>query len=346
LTEVFQKVFYAKWMNRGGTMERREILYLSQKEVASFGIPMAEIITAVEKGFIEMGNGRVEMPPKPGIHPGVDGNNFIHAMPAYIPSLASAGVKWVSGYPPNQAKGLPYISGLLILNDPETGIPKAVMDCTWITAMRTGAASAVSAKYLARPESSKIGMLACGMQGHTNLEAMNVVFPLKKVFAYDVDFHQAEHLADFADKTLGLEVEIVPDPRQAVSGCDIVVTSGPILKTPHETIRAGWMDEGAFASLVDFDSYWSRNALKQADKWITDDLEQYDYFKMEGGYFQNCPQVCAELGELVTGKKSTRENQEERIFAVNLGLAMEDMAVAPLVFQCAIEMKIGTWLPL
>jgi len=256
------------------------------------------------------------------------------------------GVKWVSGYPPNQAKGLPYISGLLILNDPETGIPKAVMDCTWITAMRTGAASAVSAKYLARPESSKIGMLACGMQGHTNLEAMNVVFPLKKVFAYDVDFHQAEHLADFADKTLGLEVEIVPDPRQAVSGCDIVVTSGPILKTPHETIRAGWMDEGAFASLVDFDSYWSRNALKQADKWITDDLEQYDYFKMEGGYFQNCPQVCAELGELVTGKKSTRENQEERIFAVNLGLAMEDMAVAPLVFQCAIEMKIGTWLPL
>jgi len=327
-------------------MERREILYLSQKEVASFGIPMAEIITAVEKGFIEMGNGRVEMPPKPGIHPGVDGNNFIHAMPAYIPSLASAGVKWVSGYPPNQAKGLPYISGLLILNDPETGIPKAVMDCTWITAMRTGAASAVSAKYLARPESSKIGMLACGMQGHTNLEAMNVVFPLKKVFAYDVDFHQAEHLADFADKTLGLEVEIVPDPRQAVSGCDIVVTSGPILKTPHETIRAGWMDEGAFASLVDFDSYWSRNALKQADKWITDDLEQYDYFKMEGGYFQNCPQVCAELGELVTGKKSTRENQEERIFAVNLGLAMEDMAVAPLVFQCAIEMKIGTWLPL
>ena len=267
-------------------------------------------------------------------------------MPAYIPALASAGVKWVSGYPPNQAKGLPYISGLLILNDPETGIPKAVMDCTWITAMRTGAASAVSAKYLARPESSRIGMLACGMQGHTNLEAMNAVFSLEKVFAYDINTAQSQRLADLAEKTLGLEVEIVLDPHQAVSGCDIIVTSGPILKTPHETIRAGWMDEGAFASLVDFDSYWSRNALKQADKWITDDLEQYDYFKMEGGYFQNCPQVCSELGELVTGKKSTRENQEERIFAVNLGLAMEDMAVAPLVFQCAIEMKIGTWLPL
>ena len=193
-------------------MERMAILYLSQKEVASFGIPMAEIVIAVEKGFIEMGNGRVEMPPKPGIHPGADENNFIHAMPAYIPSLASAGVKWVSGYPPNQAKGLPYITGLLILNDPETGIPKAVMDCTWITAMRTGAASAVSAKYLARPESSKIGILACGMQGHTNLEAMNTVFPLKKVIAYDVSTRQAKHLADLPIRPWDLKWKLFMTP--------------------------------------------------------------------------------------------------------------------------------------
>ncbi len=78
-------------------------------------------------------------------------------------------------------------------------------------------------------------------------------------------------------------MEIVHDPRLAVSGCDIVVTSGPILKTPHETIRAGWVDEGTFASLVDFDSYWSRNALNQADKWTTDHLEQYEDFKTKGG---------------------------------------------------------------
>ncbi|MDP7353804.1 MAG: hypothetical protein QF888_05650 [Desulfobacterales bacterium] len=141
-------------------------------------------------------------------------------------------------------------------------------------------------------------------------------------------------------------MEIVHDPRLAVSGCDIVVTSGPILKTPHETIRAGWVDEGTFASLVDFDSYWSRNALNQADKWTTDHLEQYEDFKTKGGYCQNCPEVCAGLGELVTGKKPSREKQEEKTFAVNLGLAMEDMAVAPLVFQRAIEMNIGTRLPL
>src|SRR5512143_1234464 len=134
-------------------MNRSEFLYLSKDDVVSAGLTMAEIVGTVERAFVEMGNGRVEMPPKPGIHPGQGGDNFIHAMPAYIPAMKSAGIKWVSGYPVNQAKGLPYITGLLILNDPETGLPKAVMDCTWITAMRTAAATAVAARRLARPES-------------------------------------------------------------------------------------------------------------------------------------------------------------------------------------------------
>ena len=156
----------------------------------------------------------------------------------------------------NQAKGLPYIMGLLILNDVDTGIPLAVMDCAWITGMRTAAASAVSARYLARPESETIGILACGLQGHTNLEAMQVLFPLKKVMAFDPSRENREKLAAYATGTLGIEAEIVTDPKKAVTGCDIVVTSGPILKTPHETIKAGWVDEGTFVSCVDFDSFF------------------------------------------------------------------------------------------
>jgi ornithine cyclodeaminase/alanine dehydrogenase-like protein (mu-crystallin family) len=325
-------------------MKHSKILYLTQDDVKKAGLTMAEIIEAVEKGFFELGHGRVEMPPKPGIHPGEGGNNFIHAMPAYIPAMNSPGVKWVSGYPGNTAKGLPYITGLLILNDPETGLAKSVMDCVWITAMRTAAASAVSAKYLARPESSTIGILACGVQGFTNLEAMNVLFPLKKVRAFDTRPEQAKQLADYAE-TLGLEVEIVADPRDAVTGCNIIVTSGLILKKPHETIKAGWMDEGAFASLVDFDSFWARDAMRVADQWTTDHLGQYNYYK-GNGYFQDCPEVTAELGELVTGKKPGREKPEERTFAANLGLAMDDMAVAPLIYQRAITRKLGIELPL
>jgi len=152
-------------------MREDQLLYLSRKDVEDVDLSMAEIIKTLEVAFREKAEGRVEMPPKPGIHPG-GGDNFIHAMPAYIPALKSAGMKWVSGFPANTRRGLPYVSGLLILNDPDTGLPLAVMDCGWITGIRTGAATAVAAKHLARPESATVGILACGVQGRTNLAAL------------------------------------------------------------------------------------------------------------------------------------------------------------------------------
>jgi ornithine cyclodeaminase/alanine dehydrogenase len=320
------------------------LLYLSQAEVAAVGLTMAEIIEALALAFREKGEGRVEMPPKPGIHPGA-GDNFIHAMPAYIPALNSAGIKWVSGFPENQKRGLPYITGLLILNDAETGLPLAVMDCVWITAMRTGAATAVAAKYLARPESSVVGVLGCGVQGRSNLEALNVLFPLERVMAYDLDAGVARRYADEIGARFGLEVVVVDTPRQAVTGCDLVVTAGPILKEPHRTIRAGWLDEGAFASLVDFDSYWHPEAMAEAVKFCTDDTAQLRHYQ-QVGYFRDIPPVHADLGELATGRKPGRETPTERTMTANLGLAMDDMAVAPLIFRQAVEQGIGTWLPL
>ena len=174
---------------------------------------------------------------------------------------------------------------------------------------------------------------------------MRALFPLREVKAYDTNPEQARKLAAFGH-TLGLEAEIVDNPRRAVTGCDIVVTSGPILKKPHATIQSGWLDEGAFASLVDFDSYWSRDALGQADKWTTDHLGQYCFYRDHLGYFQHCPEVYAELGDLVTGKKAGRQKPGERTFAANLGLAVDDMAVAPIVFRRAMEEQVGTWLEL
>ncbi|MCP4540746.1 MAG: ornithine cyclodeaminase family protein [Chloroflexi bacterium] len=304
---------------------------------------MAEIVAALEKMFHEKGEGRVEMPPKPGIHTRLDA--FIHAMPAYIPALESAGMKWVSGYPENHRRGLPYITGLLILNDPETGIPLAVMDCVWITAKRTGAATAVAAKYLARPDSETAGILGCGVQGRSNLEALNVVLPLKRVFAYDVDADVQRRYVEEMSEQFGLEVVPVREPRQAVSGCDVVVTAGPILHTPHATIKPGWFEAGAFASLVDFDSYWHTDALREADKFCTDDVPQLEHYR-EVGYFQDIPPIHADLGELVTGRKPGRETDAERTMACNLGLALDDMATAPLIYRRALELGIGTWLPL
>jgi ornithine cyclodeaminase/alanine dehydrogenase len=305
---------------------------------------MSEIIAALETAFRAKGEGRTEMPPKPGVHPG-GGDNFIHAMPAYIQDLKSAGVKWVSGYPENYKRGLPYITGLLIYNDVENGLPLAVMDCAWITAKRTGAASAVAARRLARPESSVMGMLGCGVQGQSHAEAFTETFPLKKILAYDKNAESARRYAAAMTRQLKVEVVAVQTPREAVSGCDIVATAGPMLKVPHATIQAGWLDEGAFASLVDYDSYWSREALAQAAKFCTDDIPQLKLYQSMG-YFQNIPPIHADLGELVTGKKKGRENPRERTMTANLGLAIDDMAVAPLIFKRAQEKGIGTWLPL
>jgi len=325
-------------------MKPNRLLYISQEDVVSVGLTMTEIIETLEVAFREKGRGNTEMPPKPGIHPGGE-DNFIHAMPAYIPALNAAGVKWVSGFPGNQKKGLPYITGLLILNDPETGIPISVMDCVWITAVRTGAATALSARHLARPESSVVGVLGCGVQGRTNVEALNTLFPLKRVMAYDVNTEAVRGYADEIGSRLNLEVIPVGIPREAVTGCDIVVTAGPILKTPHATIQTGWLDEGAFASLVDFDSYWHPDAMQAAAKFCTDDTPQLRQYQ-QMGYFQNIPEIHADLGELVTGQKPGRETSGERTLTANLGLAIDDMAVAPIIFRKAVEKELGTWLPL
>ena len=304
---------------------------------------MQEIIDALEVMFKEKGAGRTEMPPKPGIHPRPDA--FIHAMPAYIPSLESAGIKWVSGYPNNQRRDLPYITGLLILNDPETGLPVAIMDCTWITAKRTGAATALAAKYLARPESATVGIVACGVQGRSNLEALACLFKIKKVKAYDLYPDVAERYATEMSRGLNLDIEPVKKLPEAVKGLDLVVTSGPILKHPKPLIEAGWLGPGAFASPVDFDSYWKGEALREIHKLATDDLAQMRYYRQEG-YFKETPEPYADLGEIVAGLKPGRESVEERTMSINLGLALDDMATATTIYKLAKARGIGTELPL
>ena len=319
-------------------MEPGSLLYLSRKDVEAINLPMREIIDALEDMFREKGQGRVEMPPKPGIH--TRPNAFIHAMPAYIPSMESAGIKWVSGYPENQARGLPYITGLLILNDPETGVPLSVMDCTWITAKRTGAATALSAKYLARPDSSTVGIVACGVQGRSNLEALSCLFKIKKVKAYDLYPEVAVRYAREMGEQLQVEVEAVKTLPEAVRSLDMVVSSGPILKNPKPSIGAGWLAPGGFASLVDFDSYWQGAALREMDKLTTDDRAQMNYYRTEG-YFRETPEVYADLGEIVVGKKPGRQSEKERTASINLGLALDDMATAIRIYQRAKAQHVG-----
>lgn len=324
-------------------MKDTSLLYLSRADVEAAGPDMPTVIALLETAFLEKGEGRVEMPPKPGIHPGPDA--FIHAMPALIPKMRAAGIKWVGGFPENPRRGLPYISGLIILNDVETGLPTAIMDCTWITAYRTAGATAVAAKRLARPDSETAGILGCGVQGRTHLLALASVFPLKRVLAYDVSPAALKAFIEEMSPKLGLEIAAVSEPRRAVEGSDLVVTAGPLLKTPDPVIEKDWLQPGAFAGAVDFDSYWKTESLLQMDKLATDDIAQFQYYRTVG-YFQETPDPYADLGEILAGRKPGRENASERTMAMNLGLAIGDMAVAPEVLRRAVERGLGVRLPL
>jgi ornithine cyclodeaminase/alanine dehydrogenase-like protein (mu-crystallin family) len=323
----------------------RTILYLSRRDVERVALSMEEIIAALEQAFIEKDQGHTEAPPKPGIHPKYE--SFIHAMPARVAGARAAGIKWVSGYPANPERGLPYISGLLILNDPDTGLPISVMDCTWITAKRTAAASALAARHLGRRDARVLGICGCGVQGRSHVEALSVILPeLSRVLAYDIDARALERfLTDMTGAFPNLQFQPVSSAEAAVGDADVVVTAGPISKNPDPTIKKGWLAPGGFATAVDFDSYWTPEALEEMDLLITDDLDQFAYYRSLG-YFSAIRAPDAELASLVGGKRPGRTSPADRTMAMFLGLAIEDMVTAAKILERARALGIGTSLDL
>lgn len=321
----------------------KNILYLSRHEVETLGISIGEIIARLEEMFALKAKGSMQMPPKPAIH--TNGDAFLHAMPAYIPEFDSAGVKWVGGYPENYKHGLPYITGLLVLNDPLTGVPLAVMDCIWITAVRTAAATAVAAKYLALEESDILAILGCGVQGRANLDALSHIFRLSKVNVYDISKESARRYQSEMGASLQLDIEIAETPQKAVEGADIVVTAGPFLMKPSPVIEYDWIKKGAFVCPLDLDSYLRPEVFQKSDFLCTDDVAQYHHFKAEG-VFGSCPEDIMDLSAVVAGNVKGRKSAGDVITSINIGIALEDMSVAPLVFQKAKEAGLGVWLDL
>jgi ornithine cyclodeaminase/alanine dehydrogenase len=324
-----------------------ELLYLSRRDVEELGISMKEVLTVVDHGFRLKGLGKTEMPPKPGIHP--KPNAFIHAMPAYVQELEAAGLKWVSGYPTNIEKGLPYITGLLVLNDPETGIPIAVMDCAWITAMRTGASAGISARYLSRPGSRVAAFLGCGVQARTSLHALVEALPeLSRVHCHDL---YPEATLRFIDEMSRAHTELqfsaCSSLAEMIEGADVVVTAIPIITKPRPPLHAGMLKKGGLAISLDYDSAWRSSAMKECEKFVSDDIHQLLRTREEGVYFGGIPEeIYADLGELAAGLKAGREIAAERIFSMNMGIAVDDMVTAKLVYKRAREKGVGTKLPL
>jgi ornithine cyclodeaminase/alanine dehydrogenase-like protein (mu-crystallin family) len=331
----------------GGGERDMDLLYLSRRDVEELGVSMKEVLAVVDDGFRLKGLGKTEMPPKPGIHPMP--NAFIHAMPAYVREIEAAGLKWVSGFPSNIEKGLPYISGLLLLNDPQTGIPIAAMDCSWITAMRTGASAGISARYLARQDSSVVAFLGCGVQARSSLRALVETLPgLSRVRCYDISPEATDRFVkEMGRRFPGLQFSICDSPALMMEDVDVVVTAIPIVTNPVPPLTSGMLREGGLAISLDYDSAWTSSAMKECEKFVSDDIHQLLRTREEGVYFGGIPeQIYADLGELAAGLKKGRQKEGERIFSMNMGIAVDDMVTANMVYERAVEKGAGTKLPL
>lgn len=325
-------------------MPDHSILYLSRKDVEKLGLGMAKIIEAVEEAFREKGLGRTIMPAKHWIAP--NERRFYSAMTSLVEGVGAAACKWQSGSSENPALGLPYLTGLLILNDTRSGLPIGIMDSTWITAMRTAAATAVTARYLAIPTVETLAMLGCGVQGRTNVEALRIVFPgLRRVQAYDINPEALRRYVEEVSRRYAIEVRPCGSPRETLRGAHIVVTGGPIEPTAQRTIDADWLEPGMLGVALDYDCYWRPAALRAAHKFFTDDIPQMEHLK-EYGYFRDIPPITGEIGDVVAGRRKGRERSDEIIVAMNMGISVEDVTTARRVYDLAVARGRGTRLPL
>ena len=325
-------------------MPAPEVLYLSRRDVESLALGMAEIIDLVAFSLSERGHGRTEMPPKPGVHPQPEA--LLHAMPAYVARARACGIKWVSSFPANKSRGLPAITGLIILNHPETGLPEAIMEASWITAWRTGAATAVAARAFARQESEVVGILGAGVQARTNVAALKQVQPhLRLVRVYGQHRESLDRYKESVEREHNLSVELAQTPERAIKETDIVVTTTPWPRRESAPpIRPEWLSPGVFACALDFDASFTAEAFSVCDRRVSDDVATMAFYR-ERGYFSGWSEAT-ELAAVIAGAQPGRTHKEERIISVNLGLAIYDVVVAGRLLERARQRKIGTLLPL
>ena len=323
----------------------KEALYLTRQEVESAGLTTGDVLELVRTALTEHGRKRAEMPAKIGIHPLSD--TLMHAMPAWVPAAQACGIKWVACFPENQKYGLPQTSGLMILNDPETGWPVCILDATWVTAKRTAAVSALACEFLAPSETTEIGIAGAGVQGREHVRFLPLALPkVRKIKITDRFPEVTRKLIEDLQPETEAELVACDGPEQVVRGSQVVVSATAILTKPDPQVRDEWIEPGALLLPVDFDSYWEWRTFERADKFLVDSLEEMEYFMTVGYLEHGLPPLHAEIGEVVAGVKPGRESDDELIIDMNIGMAVEDVVVGVEIFQRAADRDLGRILPL
>lgn len=270
----------------------------------------------------------------------------VNSMPASIGGeFQSVGIKWISSSPTNPDKyGLPRASGIIILNDYETLFPKAIMDGMLLSAMRTGANSGVAAKYLAREDSKVLGLIGAGAQNKTQLMAMKSVLKnLTEVKINDLNKERAHLFAEEMNEKVNLPIKVVDTAEEAVRGSDVFITA-TVSKTP--IVKYEWIDKGSLYLHVGSHEC-EYEVIEKADKIVVDDWEELKHRGVETislmyaeGEF-NESRIDAQLGEIVNNIKHGRMNNDEFIYFNSVGMGIQDVALASVVYEKAVEKKIG-----
>jgi len=324
-------------------VEEGAIRYLSADDVEASLPPLDERLALAEEALVALARGDAEMPPKIGIHPRPDA--FLHAMPAYLRGRDLAGIKWVAGgYPDNARQGLPDINALIVLNDPGTGVPTAILDGSRITAVRTAAVSGVAIRRFAPPGASRVALIGAGVQGNSHLPVVVGLLPGAELRIYDRHPERAERLAERARGLVGAgPAHTASTAREAVEGADVVLTMasfGPI----RQVMTEEWLTAEALVVPVDFATYCAAEVARSAALFLVDDDPQFRYYR-ELGYFDDYPDPAETLGQAIERGASREDRPPGRVVSTALGVGLADVVFGDAVVRRAIADGRGQRLP-
>ncbi len=318
-------------------MNKNNIQIILDDEKIKSVLKIKDVINVVEEGFRKKGLGLINLPPKMGPKLNVEGA-FAEAMPVSIfagggapPRLQRFGIKWQSAYKSNLKKGLPYLNNLIILNEPECGMPIAILKGNWITAIRTSGVSAVCAKYLApKKKHLTIGIFGLGLQAYVHVLAFKSIFKNPRFVLYN---HDEKELAGFLKKYPKEKFIVLKDFHEVVKKSDIILsaTTFPPKITPY--IFKSDLKDDVLILPLEYGTRIEPGLYKHLDEIYTDDIPQYELKSKLKHYFPNTrPKIKKEIGELVS-KKYKRKNVPKRILVFNLGIALFDILTAELFLK-------------
>ena len=332
------------------------IRYLSAADVRAAMPPVAERLELAERTMAALVND-AELPPKIGVHPRPPGS-FAHAMPAALrptergidtsPDLL--GIKWVAGFPENRASGLPAIHAIVILSDPVTGQPRAILDGGPITAERTAAVSGVAIARFAPlrapdggvPGPARVTIIGAGVQGHSHLAVIGHVLAGAALTIVDRHVERAEALADAARQTPGIATaEVSDDARSASSVADVVITAASFTDPAHRQVMdSSWLDPGALVVAVDYATMVGASVAREAALFVVDERGQF-LANRDAGQFDDYPDPATTLGEAI---RDGTPRPIGRVVVTHLGVGLADVVFGDAIVRRAEAEGLGTLL--